>query len=110
MSKVNLFSLPEQINQMDYLVATYYCEFPQDIDIVAKAASFAVGQTIGTWVPVPGVTDEMREKHMGRVVNIYDAPPRSKRKPRRQIRRQIAMRSIMMRLFLLIKQTITQSF
>lgn len=75
MSKVNLFSLPEQINQMDYLVATYYCEFPQDIDIVAKAASFAVGQTIGTWVPVPGVTDEMREKHMGRVVNIYDAPP-----------------------------------
>ncbi len=75
MSRFNLFCLPEQINQMDYLVATYYCEFPRDINIIAKAESFAVGQTVGTWVPVPGVTDEMREKHMGRVVNLYDVPP-----------------------------------
>ncbi|MDL2236436.1 transcriptional regulator [Christensenellaceae bacterium OttesenSCG-928-K19] len=75
MGKFNLYCLPEQINEMDYIVATYYCEFPGDIDIVAKAASFAVGQTVGTWVPVPGITEEMRERNMGRVVNIYDTPP-----------------------------------
>ncbi len=75
MGKFNLHCLPEQIGEMDYIVATYYCEFPRDIDIVAKAESFAVGQTLGTWVPVPGITEEMREQHMGRVVNLYDVPP-----------------------------------
>ncbi|MDR1496748.1 MAG: transcriptional regulator [Clostridiales Family XIII bacterium] len=71
----NTFTLPEELLDRDYLVATYYCEFPGDVDILKKAASFAVGQTVGTWVPVPGVTDEMRENHMGRVVGIFDAPP-----------------------------------
>ena len=66
MSDFNIYALEEQISEMEYITATYYCEFPEDIDIVAKAKSFAVGQTIGTWLPVPGVTPEMREKHKAR--------------------------------------------
>lgn len=65
----------EKILEKDYLLATYYLELPSEKDILAKAASFAVGQTVGTWVPVPGITDEMRDKHMGKVVNILEAPP-----------------------------------
>jgi 2,3-diketo-5-methylthiopentyl-1-phosphate enolase len=45
------------------------------VDIVSKAASFAVGQSVGTWTPVPGVTREMLERHMARIVAIYDVPP-----------------------------------
>ena len=75
MSDFNIYALEEQISEMEYITATYYCEFPEDIDIVAKAKSFAVGQTIGTWLPVPGVTPEMHEKHMGRAVGFYEAPP-----------------------------------
>jgi len=30
---------------------------------------------VGTWIPVPGVTEEMRQKHMGRVAGIFDVPP-----------------------------------
>jgi len=75
MSLEGLFSLPEQLNDLEYLTATYYCEFPADIDVIAKASSFAVGQTVGTWIPVPGVTEEMRQKHMGRVEGIFDVPP-----------------------------------
>lgn len=75
MSLDGLFSLPEQLEELDTLTATYYCEFPNDIDVIAKASSFAVGQTVGTWIPVPGVTEEMRRKHMGRVAGIFDVPP-----------------------------------
>lgn len=74
-AKPNLFVLPESVINQDYALATYFIQLDKDADIIKKAETMAIGQTIGTWVPVPGVTDEMREKHMGRVVNILDAPP-----------------------------------
>ncbi|WHH57125.1 RuBisCO large subunit C-terminal-like domain-containing protein [Petroclostridium sp. X23] len=70
-----LFCLNEEIRQKEYVLATYYIELDKDSDIIAKASSMAVGQTVGTWVPVPGITDEMRDNHMGRVVNVIDLPP-----------------------------------
>lgn len=75
MSKMSLFALPEHIRNQDYALATYYIQLDPSVDVVKKAETMAVGQTVGTWVPVPGITDEMRAKHMGRVVNILDAPP-----------------------------------
>lgn len=69
-----LYSLPENIRDKECITATYYIKLNKDTDIMAKAASLAVGQTIGTWLPVPGITDEIREKHMGKVVQIYDVP------------------------------------
>ena len=70
-----MFRLSESIRGDDYLLATYYIEMPAEADILAKAASYAVGQTIGTWVEVPGVTAEMRDRHLGRVVKVLEAPP-----------------------------------
>jgi 2,3-diketo-5-methylthiopentyl-1-phosphate enolase len=69
------FAYAEQLFGQGYIIATYYLETGSDVDIVAKAASFAVGQSVGTWVPVPGLTREMLERHMSRIVAIYDAPP-----------------------------------
>lgn len=71
----DMFSLSESVRDLDYLLATYYLELPADADVLAKAANYAVGQTIGTWIEVPGVTDEMRERHRGRVVKVLEAPP-----------------------------------
>jgi 2,3-diketo-5-methylthiopentyl-1-phosphate enolase len=70
-----MFRLSESVRDDDYLLATYYIEMPAGADILAKAASYAVGQTIGTWVEVPGVTAEMRDRHLGRVVRVLEAPP-----------------------------------
>ena len=75
MTASDMFRLSEAIRGEDYLLATYYIEMPADADILAKAASYAVGQTIGTWVEVPGVTAEMRDRHLGRVVKVLEAPP-----------------------------------
>ena len=71
----NLFSIHEEIHDKNYLLATYYIELPADCDVSDKAASMATGQTIGTWVPVPGITQEMRDTHMGCVVSIQELPP-----------------------------------
>ena len=69
-----LYCLPENIRDKEYIVASYYIKIDKNVDIIAKASSLAIGQTIGTWLPIPGITDEIREKHMGKVIQIYDIP------------------------------------
>lgn len=75
MKTSQLYALNESIRGLDYVLATYYIELPKEVNVVEKAESIVVGQTLGTWVPVPGITDKMCEEHMGRVVNIIDLPP-----------------------------------
>lgn len=69
-----LYCLPENIRDKEYITATYYIKLDKNTDIMAKAASLAIGQTIGTWLPIPGITDEIRDKNMGKVIQIYDVP------------------------------------
>lgn len=70
-----LFSLPEEMKNAPYVLATYHIVLSTDTNAINKAASMAIGQTLGTWVPVPGITDNMRRKHMGKVISILEAPP-----------------------------------
>lgn len=69
-----LYALPEMIHRQNYVLATYHIKLPREVDVVKKAASLAIGQTIGTWIPIPGITDELREAYMGKVINIFDIP------------------------------------
>ncbi|QEY34730.1 transcriptional regulator [Caproiciproducens galactitolivorans] len=75
MKQTQLYALNESIRSLDYVLATYYIELPKETNVVEKAVGMTIGQTLGTWVPVPGITDEMRDKHMGKVINIIDLPP-----------------------------------
>ncbi len=75
MKQEQIYTLRENIRDSEYLIASYYIELPAGTDPYEKAKTFAVGQTIGTWVPVPGITDEMRDAYMGKVVQIFDVPP-----------------------------------
>jgi 2,3-diketo-5-methylthiopentyl-1-phosphate enolase len=75
MKQEYMFALHEMAWQKNYVIATYYLELPKEVNVIQKASAMVVGQTVGTWVPVPGITDEMREKYMGRVVNVIDLPP-----------------------------------
>lgn len=40
------------------------------------ARRFAVGQTVGTWMELPGLTAEIRARHQGQVVDVLELPPR----------------------------------
>lgn len=53
----------------DELLATYLTDLPHGRE-AAAADAFATGQTIGTWLPVPGITEQMRAAHGGRVVDL----------------------------------------
>ncbi len=75
MSGADVFTLGETVRGQDHLLATYYLELPAGADVLAKASGYAIGQTTGTWVEVPGVTAEMRDRHRGRVVRVLEAPP-----------------------------------
>lgn len=69
------FALPETVAGGDYLLATYYLEMEADENPLKKVEAIAVGQTIGIWTPVPGLTDAILKRHTGQVVSIYDVPP-----------------------------------
>ena len=69
-----IFSSLDGIDLDRYIVSTYALEIDRSADAHAVAREIAIGQTTGTWVPVPEETDEIRRKHVGRVVGIYEAP------------------------------------
>jgi 2,3-diketo-5-methylthiopentyl-1-phosphate enolase len=75
MENTSPVSLPESVFEDDYIIATYFYKSQPGIDVYEKAKSFAIGQTLGTWLPVPGITDEMKIKYGGKVAAIYDIPP-----------------------------------
>ncbi len=71
---VNYFSYPyarpEQLER-SYIIATYVIYGTDCSSVLEKAGNFAVGQTIGTWVPVPGISPDMIERYQGRIVALY---------------------------------------
>ena len=54
-----LYVLPPQARLERDVLATYHVTVACETDVYRMAESFAIGQTLGTWVAVPGVTDEM---------------------------------------------------
>ena len=53
------------------VVVTYLAGLPNDEPSARAAAdAFALGQSLGTWKPVPGITDAMRRDHGARVVEL----------------------------------------
>ena len=69
-----IFSSLDGIDPEKFIVSTYSLETDRSADALSIAKEIAVGQTTGTWVPVPEETDEIRERHVGRVVGIYEVP------------------------------------
>ncbi len=75
MSQLEMLSLSEQIAHEDrYVIATYYLQTGVEADIIKKLSAIAVEQTTGTWVPVPEETPEMRDRHVAKVMGIYEVP------------------------------------
>jgi len=66
---------PDGIDREKFVIATYMITGPRSMEAVKYACAIAVEQTTGTWTPVPGETQAVREKHLGRVVGLYEVPP-----------------------------------
>jgi 2,3-diketo-5-methylthiopentyl-1-phosphate enolase len=93
-----VFSSLDGIDPEKFIVSTYSLETEPSEDVLSIAREIAVGQTTGTWVPVPEETDEIRERHVGRVVGVYETPNNEREIPgdiqKRHFILQIAIPSI----------------
>lgn len=67
------FSRPEELTG-DYMIATYLITIPGSADVLKKAGNFAIGQTVGTWVKIPGVTQRMIEEYQAKILSINVIP------------------------------------
>lgn len=67
-------SYPEALDKDHFVIATYYCATKPSTNSLKFAAALAIEQTCGTWLKVPGETEEVRNRSIGRVVGIYEAP------------------------------------
>lgn len=56
--------------ESDYVIATYQVYGLTPDNAIDKLGNFAVGQTVGTWIRVPGITGEMVEKYQARVLEF----------------------------------------
>jgi 2,3-diketo-5-methylthiopentyl-1-phosphate enolase len=60
---------PDQHDGPESVVATY--RFAEGAaDVAAEAQAFAIGQSVGTWVPLPGLTAQLLERHGARVLSV----------------------------------------
>ncbi len=65
------FDHPESLADGNYLLATFLAFGLDEGVALRRAGNFATGQTVGTWVPLPGVTRRMVEDYQARVVGCY---------------------------------------
>ncbi|MDR1386420.1 MAG: hypothetical protein LBJ44_02290 [Propionibacteriaceae bacterium] len=69
-----IMQYPEALDRDRFVIATYYCAVKPQTNIIRFAAALGIEQTCGTWAKVPGETEEVRERCVGRVVGVYETP------------------------------------
>lgn len=69
-----IMQFPDNLDKEQFVIATYYAATKRSTNIVKFAAALAIEQTCGTWLKVPGETSEVRERAIGRLVGVYEAP------------------------------------
>lgn len=87
-----IMQMDESIDRERFVIATYYCGAKSTTNMMKFAAALAVEQTTGTWLQVPGETPEVRERCIGRVVGVYEAPAYQIEVPKSVDERQFIIR------------------
>lgn len=59
------------LNERGFITAVYLLTRKSSCQVLSAAGKFAIGQTVGTWLDVPGITKEMRETFLARVTGVY---------------------------------------
>jgi len=69
----DLFAQPEGIDSDEYVIATYLLR-SNEKDILKRVGSMAIEQTTGTWIKVYGETEDLTQKHRGKVLAVWEVP------------------------------------
>lgn len=84
--------MPESIKAEDYVIATYLVYAGKNTDLVARAAGMAIEQSTGTWLDVPGETQELIKNHVAKVVGIFEVPDYTRIAPNTDADKPIIMK------------------
>ncbi len=68
-----IFQIFESLKKDKNIIALYFAE-QQTADILMRASAVAIEQTTGTWIDIPGETDEVKERSLGKVIGVYEIP------------------------------------
>src|SRR4030043_873213 len=74
-------ALPDGVDYDAYIIGTYLVSYPASLPVPIIAPFLAVEQSTGTWVAVPGETEEVRRQHIAKVVGVYEMPDYEPRWP-----------------------------
>ena len=69
-----VFTNPEGIDLESHIVATYLYQTAATANIHKLAAALAEEQSSGTWVSLEAETPEVRERHAGKIIGIWEVP------------------------------------
>jgi len=70
---LQMLAAADGLDRDQYIIATYYVETPST-ELVKYAVGIALEQTTGTWVKVHGETYDVREKHAGKITQLFKIP------------------------------------
>ena len=68
------FTNPEGIDLESHIVATYLYQTAATANIHKLANALSEEQSSGTWVSLEGETPEVRQRHTGKIVAIWEVP------------------------------------
>ena len=68
------FRIPESVDLEQHIVATYLFQTSATANIHKLAAALTEEQSSGTWVTLDNETPEVRERHVGKIIAIWEVP------------------------------------
>ncbi len=68
------FTIPEGIEGNAYILATYIYQTGANVNIHKLTLALSEEQSCGTWLTLEGESAEVRERHVGRIVSIWEIP------------------------------------
>ena len=69
-----IHTLPEGLNREDFIIPTFFIELDPSEDIINFSEVLAVDMSTGTWTPVEGETEEMRQLYGAKVISAHEIP------------------------------------
>lgn len=79
-------TIPESIDYGDFLIVTYSYQTLARVDILEAVRSIAETQSCGTWVGLSKSTGEIRQRHLGRVISLWEVPDYENGLPNQEMR------------------------
>jgi 2,3-diketo-5-methylthiopentyl-1-phosphate enolase len=67
-------ALPEGVDYQENIIATYLIQYPAAIDMREMGQALAIEQSTGTWTPVPGETEDLRVRHVAKLIGVWEVP------------------------------------